>query len=154
MKCWGENKKGQLGNGTKRTSLTPQIAKGMGSHVTAVSVSDSLYSNNICAIQRQAVKCAGDNLYNQLGNDRFRRKYYSSNFIPVKNLESNVESLISFNRYNCANQKGILKCWGNNENGQLGNGKKEGRKEIKAYIFKIVRNIKLYYTSFMASDLL
>ena len=143
LKCWGNNNRGQLGNGTTKTSLIPQIAKGMESGVTAVSVSDrSIFSSHTCAIQKRAVKCSGDNLYNQLGNKNFKDSY-NVTFANVNNLESDVSILSSANRYNCAIQNEALKCWGNNMEGQLGNGKKYIEKaNVKIIFLRALRRIK------------
>ena len=140
LKCWGNNDHGQLGNGTKNESLIPQTAKGMESGVTTLSVSDrSVYSSHTCAIQRGAVKCAGDNLHGQLGNEKIT-KSYSSIFAPVTNLDSDVDFITSSNHYSCAIQRGALKCWGNNNHGQLGNGKTEvGKITIQKPILMALR---------------
>ena len=125
LKCWGDNKYGQLGIGTRKTSLIPKVAKGMESGVTSVKVSDrSLLFNHTCVIQRGGVKCAGNNLYDQLGNPLVISPY-SKVFTSVASLDTNVKSLVVSNGYSCAIQKQILKCWGKNMAGQLGNGKKE-----------------------------
>ena len=154
LKCWGNNKYGQLGNGTKKLSLAPQIAKGMTSGVTAVSTPYNFYSSHTCAIQKEVVKCTGDNLFNQLGSNEFRNKYYSTQFVPVDNLKPNVELLKVSNKYSCAIQKGALKCWGNNFSGQLGNRKKQtSRKGIIDYFLKIIREIQTFgISSFHFSD--
>ena len=125
LKCWGNNKYGQLGIGTRKTSLIPKVAKGMESGVTSVKVSDrSLLFNHTCVIQRGGVKCTGNNLYDQLGNPLVISPY-SKVFTSVASLDTNVKSLVVSNGYSCAIQKQILKCWGKNMAGQLGNGKKE-----------------------------
>ena len=106
LKCWGNNKYGQLGIGTKKNSSTPQIVKGLKSDVTAVS----LESNYACAIQKGALKCWGNNKYGQLG---IGTKKNSSTPQIVKGLKSDVTAVSLESNYACAIQKGALKCWGN-----------------------------------------
>ena len=151
LKCWGKNNRGQLGNGTRKQSLIPQIAKGMELGVTAVSVSkQSVYFSHSCAIQRGVVKCTGDNLYDQLGNEVIKGSY-SKIFVPVSNLESDTDTLVSSNRYSCATQQKALKCWGNNMNGQLGNGKREIKKSSikKTFLIALKQYKDTFYTAIL-----
>ena len=114
----------------------------MGSNVTTVNVSDSIYSNHTCAIQAGTVKCTGDNLYGQLGNNSTIKASYNTTFTSIKTLESDVNILKVSKRFSCAIQRGALKCWGDNIAGQLGNKKREVKKEIKNYFLNILRIIK------------
>ena len=119
LKCWGNNDHGQLGNGTKKESLIPQIVKGMESEVTAMNLG-LFYAT--CAIQKRSLKCWGNNDHGQLGNG-----IKKESLIPqiVKGMESEVTAMSLGLFYACAIQRGALKCWGNNDHGQLGNGTKK-----------------------------
>ena len=117
LKCWGRNEYGQLGIGTKTTSLVPKLVKGLDSDVTDVS----LGLDYACAIQKGALKCWGRNEYGQLGIGT-----KTTSLVPklVKGLDSDVTDVSLGLDYACAIQKGALKCWGRNEYGQLGIGTK------------------------------
>ncbi len=65
LKCWGENTRGQLGDGTTDDRATPVDAQGLGSGVVAIGTA----SWHTCAVTDQgAAKCWGYNSLGQLGD--------------------------------------------------------------------------------------
>jgi alpha-tubulin suppressor-like RCC1 family protein len=81
-------------------------------------------------------KCFGLNNYGQLGNGIDLNKLkdpktplpYEKNSVLVTNLETNVSFIASGDNHNCAIvNNGQVKCWGNNQYGQLGDGTKINR---------------------------
>ena len=62
-RCWGQNQKGQLGNGNLIDQKTPVVATGLSGLPSRLSVS----SFNSCALIGAQVQCWGDNTYAQLG---------------------------------------------------------------------------------------
>lgn len=65
VKCWGDNKYSELGDGTFKNSTTPVDVVGLKSTVVAIAVGSG-YS---CAVTRSGeVKCWGDNMFGELGN--------------------------------------------------------------------------------------
>lgn len=117
--CWGANQKGQVGSGHDSSSPVPATAVvGIPSPVIAVAAQLS----GTCALTSEgAVYCWGSNYLGQLGNGQ-------EDSIPhptpglVQGLESGVEAISAGNDHACALQSGRVLCWGQNFNGQVGDG--------------------------------
>ena len=121
VQCWGSNNVGQLGIGLANDSeLTPQQVSGLTNGVVGLSVGDQ----NACALLNNgAVMCWGDNTYGQLGNGASGPGVFSTVPVPVSGLSSGVIGLSSGYGFNCALMNdGRVKCWGNNAQGELGDG--------------------------------
>jgi alpha-tubulin suppressor-like RCC1 family protein len=119
VKCWGENKYGQLGNEINNNSSTPVL--------TPVSVKDlkdiiqiSAGKNHTCALLKDGtVKCWGENEYGQLGDGTKINKLTP---VSVKDLKDVIQISAGSN-HTCALLKdGTVKCWGA---GPLGDGTKK-----------------------------
>ncbi len=115
VKCWGNNGKGQLGNGeSDNNSLTPVDVSGL-SGVSQISLG---YQHSCAVLNDKTVKCWGDNVYGQLGNNTTEQ---SSTPVDVSGL-SDVSQISLGDSHGCARlSTGAVKCWGYNGYGQLGN---------------------------------
>lgn len=117
VKCWGGNSDGQLGDGTSTDRYNGVTPSGLGSGAVAVATGDS----HTCALTESAgIKCWGDNSNGQLGDGAYVDRY-----TPVTGggLTSGVAAIAAGGEHTCAlNTAGAVKCWGDNSNGQLGDG--------------------------------
>jgi alpha-tubulin suppressor-like RCC1 family protein len=117
VRCWGDNRNGQLGDGGKTDRNIPVDVAGLTKGVKAVEA--GLW--HTCALtNRGGVKCWGNNEYGQLGDGT---KQDRPNPVDVTGLESGVTALAAGTAHTCAlTVKGGVKCWGWNKSGQLGDG--------------------------------
>jgi alpha-tubulin suppressor-like RCC1 family protein len=117
MMCWGDNLYGQLGNNSTNESHVPVAVVGLQVGGAAVSVSE----DHSCALTSGgAVKCWGDNLYGQLGNNSTSESHVP---VDVVGFASGGVAVDAGTDHTCAvTSVGAVKCWGSNFDGRLGDG--------------------------------
>jgi alpha-tubulin suppressor-like RCC1 family protein len=127
VECWGKNDQGQLGDATKTTRTTPVTVAGTGGTGTFTgAVSVSAGRDFSCAVKSDGtVWCWGQNDKGQLGNNST-----TDTTSPVQvvgaggaGVLAGVRSMASGEKQSCAvKNDGTVWCWGENNNGQLGDG--------------------------------
>lgn len=120
VKCWGANYRGQLGlDDWYSERATPVTVSGLSG--LTVDIKAGGYHN--CALNNIGkVMCWGWNSWGQLGNGTF----YAGSPVDVNNMNLGAIQIATGDRHSCAitstGSSSNLKCWGANENGQLGYG--------------------------------
>jgi alpha-tubulin suppressor-like RCC1 family protein/O-glycosyl hydrolase len=120
--CWGSNLSGQLGNKTENPSLVPTPAD----ITEAVGVADGVA--HTCALMANGtVECWGANDDGQVGPTKITTRGYPEVTypVPVAGIE-HATAIAAAGNYSCALKlEGTVYCWGNNANGELGDGTME-----------------------------
>jgi alpha-tubulin suppressor-like RCC1 family protein len=129
VKCWGKNNVGQLGLGhTDNIGDNELISDIDPIDLGGKAIEISAGMQHTCAILENGdVKCWGENLRGQLGQGHTDNLGDNESIadIPAISLGAAAKKIYSGTRYNCAllaNKK--VKCWGENNFGQLGLGHK------------------------------
>ena len=115
--CWGYNGAGQFGNGTKTSSSTPVSATGLSARMSAIATG----TDHTCALTTGGgMLCWGGNLDFQLGNGQ---AVGISTPVLVTGRSSGNVAIATGAHHTCAlTTAGGVLCWGEDGQGQLGNG--------------------------------
>jgi len=117
VRCWGDNREGQVGDGTNTNRLLAVDVTGLTSGVASVA---SGRWHSCAVLESGGIRCWGDNVYSQLGDGTTVDR---STPVGVLGLSSNAALVSAGGWHSCALlDTGGLQCWGENGYGQLGNG--------------------------------
>ncbi len=114
VKCWGDNRQGQLGDNSYTNRKKPVATIDLNANAVAIAAGDQ----HTCVIlENGTVKCWGGNSYGQLGNGDTTNKSFP---VTVSDL-TNVKNIITGEGHTCAKlADNSMYCWGLNNHGQLG----------------------------------
>ena len=116
VKCWGANYYGQLGNDSFVESPIPVDVQGFADEVV-IAVSAG-YAHTCAVTLAGDVWCWGNNDEGQLGDGTFFDRYTP---VMVNGFTEKVIAISAGRFYTCAlTSSGGIKCWGENDSGQLG----------------------------------
>ncbi len=137
LKCWGDNFRGQLGLGdttyrgdtpNDMGSALPAVPLGPGRSATAVAVG---HQHTCALLDNGSVKCWGANFDGQLGQGPLSPTVVGDNpgemggALPAVDLGDGATATaisVGVNTSCALLTGGDVKCWGNNDKGQLGQG--------------------------------
>ena len=123
--CWGVNREGELGNGSSVGSSTipVRVIKSDNTALTDVNLL-SVGMFHICAkTTANTVWCWGMNNAGQLGNGNLTNQYRAVQVLKSGSVPlTAVLDISSGDEHTCARLSTGVWCWGNNVNGQLGDG--------------------------------
>jgi len=121
VRCWGDNSKGQLGDGTT-TARTESVLVAEVEGATALA----LGAEHSCALlQTGGAQCWGDNAHNQLG-DGTTTAHPTAVYVRILAGAKAITS--AHGAHTCATfADGEVRCWGTNHLGELGDGTLDNR---------------------------
>ena len=121
LKCWGRNNHGQVGAGPGGDEDTPQtINVGSGRTVTSVYLG---YHHTCAILDDQSVKCWGRNQDGELGVGSTTSSFNTPQSIASLGTNRYAVSLALGQGFTCALlDDGSIKCWGQDNLGQRGDG--------------------------------
>ncbi len=142
VRCWGSNPDGVLGLGADDNYRVPWLSPGLstvdlgtGRTATDLTVSGNLSDSYNCVIlDNGAVKCWGGNDFGQLGLDdteiRGDEPGEMGDGLPNVSLGTGRTATaisVAYSHTCALLDNGAVKCWGNNQYGQLGLGDTQAR---------------------------
>ncbi|MEM1030044.1 MAG: hypothetical protein AAGN82_06825 [Myxococcota bacterium] len=116
LACWGFNGNGQLGSGSLGPSpATPSSIAGL----TGVVDFDLGRRHGCAVVEGGMVFCWGDGEFGRLGNGSLNQGVFAPTMVqPI----TNARQVATGEEHSCALlNDGMVMCWGNNADGQLGN---------------------------------
>lgn len=115
--CWGENHRGQLGDGTTRDHEAPAKVQHLG-----VSRAIAAGGAHVCAVSdHDELRCWGYNDNAQIGDGALGDRLSPSRIL------GDVQQVALSSSHTCALSKtGHVMCWGANSDAQLGRGTRSG----------------------------
>lgn len=157
VKCWGANANGQLGQGdiANRGAVPGELGDALAPVSLGTATNSSAVAaagNHTCAllVPGNVVKCWGANASGQLGQgdtaDRGAAPAELGDALPPLNLgdKVKVKALALGASSSCARlENGSVKCWGDNANGQLGQGDPANRGDEPDELGEFLPSIKL-----------
>ncbi len=116
VKCWGDDGAGQLGNGAAGASTVPVDVTGIS---TAVGITAG-FDHTCALLANGTVRCWGRGLEGQLGNGGLVN---SPTPVSPSGIQLRIVALGAGLSHTCVViENGLSVCWGDNGNGQVGNG--------------------------------
>jgi alpha-tubulin suppressor-like RCC1 family protein len=126
LRCWGDNRSGQLGDGQAISDSNLPLAVLLSGDTASLETDgggDSQWAHTCALLADGGVRCWGENGYGQLGDDNAP---VDSGVPVVPVLGITAEKAVTGTFHSCAFlSNGTIKCWGYNLYGQLGDGSED-----------------------------
>ena len=121
-RCWGDNGRGALGDGTMTSSKVPVAVKLGGSPLTGIAQIAAGAGWTCARVSGGKAMCWGGNSGGTLGNPDVIEAF-STEPVEVAGLTDVVKLAAGYAQVCAITGTGRVKCWGRGENGELGDGR-------------------------------
>jgi len=134
--AWGDNTRGELGDGTHTSSAVPVAVKGL-TGVKAVSAGNEF---SLALLTGGQVMAWGDGVDGQLGDGR-----YASSDVPVAVKGLTGVTAVSAGGHHALAliSGGTMEAWGENLDGQLGDGGQEGSSNVPVKVMNVASAVAI-----------
>ncbi|HVS14811.1 MAG TPA: GH25 family lysozyme [Thermoanaerobaculia bacterium] len=136
VSCWGDNRFGQVGDGTRERRMVATPVSGLAGPARTVAAGSSF---SCALLEDGTVQCWGSDELGELGSGRPSAPAGEQNASPaagsaVAGLPGPAVLLAAAGTHACARlQDGGTSCWGGNDSGQLGDGTRQLRRSAVAW---------------------
>jgi alpha-tubulin suppressor-like RCC1 family protein len=123
--CWGSAQNGRLGDGTTSDKQEPTPLMGLGA---GAAIAITAGGSGGCALSRSGeARCWGENLHGEVGDGTTTPRLSP---VLLSELGTSVIDLSFGGAHTCALMRGgVVRCWGANADGQLGDGTQVDRSQ-------------------------
>jgi alpha-tubulin suppressor-like RCC1 family protein len=123
-KCWGINYNSQLGDLTVSQFTFENAPRGVTGLGPSTTISLATGADHSCALTTSGgVKCWGYTIYGAVGDGTSNAAVWQDAPVDVIGLASGALAITAGQYHTCAlTTGGGVKCWGNNSQGQIGDG--------------------------------
>jgi alpha-tubulin suppressor-like RCC1 family protein len=123
LKCWGQNQRGQLGDGTTADRVVPVNVAELSTGVMALAAG---WQHSCALMLNGSIKCWGNNGNGQLGIGNLLLKVTATD---VAWIPTAAVAVAAGREHTCALlADNAVRCWGDDEQGQLGKDTKVSRR--------------------------
>ena len=143
LACWGRNLAGQLGNGTTTESHVPVLVTGFTDAVQPATKTYSAWASSCGLHASGLVSCWGHREHGQLG-DGNGISGQTTTKKTVVNLTDAVQISAGDDHVCAVRRTGAVVCWGDRQDGRLGNGGSEsGYSDVPVTVTGITNAIQV-----------
>ncbi len=125
LKCWGQNQRGQLGDGTTADRVVPVNVAELSTGVMALAAG---WQHSCALMLNGAIKCWGNNGNGQVGAGNLLLKVTATD---VPRISAPAVAVTAGREHTCALlADNAVRCWGDDQQGQLGKDTKVSQRHF------------------------
>ncbi len=146
--CWGRNSQGQLGNGLTALDRSPtptQVIRANGTPITSIVAVRAGYCHTCALDSGKGVLCWGCGSIGELGDGTQQGRALAAPVLDAtltQPITDVVEITVGHNHSCVRTTSGVVHCWGDNQHGQIGDGRR-GTVAVVLAPYKVLENVSM-----------